>query len=234
MLLQAADRAADAVDLATSGAGLSDTLGLSADYGVTLRANAATALHRLGKWRSARRILTAAEDARPDEVPAIDLHLCLARLLVDIGDVAAATARLTRARRLMTRTIDPQYVVPLAVIEAELALWQRRPDDARRAALAALRALDGTDDVRLRVLSLWLAARAASDQAHAHPNAHAFVDASRLREPQLAFLGSEEQRSAYSAVSRPLLGSRVRRAGARRRTRRPLSAWSHSPSYECY
>ena len=164
VLLHAADRAVDAVDVAVSGAGLSDTLGLSADYGVTLRANAASALHRLGKWRLARRILTEADGGGPVEVPAIDLHLCLARLLVDTGDVEEATARLTQARRLMTRTIDPQYVVPLAAIEAELALWQRRPDDGRRAALAALRALDGTDDVRLRGLSLWLAARATGDR----------------------------------------------------------------------
>jgi DNA-binding CsgD family transcriptional regulator len=63
----------------------------------------------------------------------------------------------------MTKTVDPQYQAPLRTQEAEMALWQGRPLDARAAAAAGLRELLDTDDVWFVGPLLWLGVRAQAD-----------------------------------------------------------------------
>jgi DNA-binding CsgD family transcriptional regulator len=65
----------------------------------------------------------------------------------------------------MIKTVDPQYQAELRTREADLALWQERPDDARAAAAAGLRELAGTDDAWFVGPLLWLGTRAEADAA---------------------------------------------------------------------
>ena len=87
-----------------------------------------------------RRSCSDAADRHPIEMAAIDLH----QVSREAPRRAAATstprsATSTRARRLMIKTVDPQYQAELRAREAELALWRGRPDEARAAAAAGLR-----------------------------------------------------------------------------------------------
>ena len=78
---------------------------------------------------------------------AIDLHQVCAKVHVGRGSNDEAVAQLGAARRLMAKTVDPQYRAELRAREAELALWQRRPAEAATAVAAGLRDLIATDDV---------------------------------------------------------------------------------------
>ena len=61
---------------------------------------------------------------------AIDLHQVYAKLHVGRGCNDEAVVHLDAARRLMIKTVDPQYQAELRAREAELALWQGRPAEA--------------------------------------------------------------------------------------------------------
>lgn len=164
-LLHAANRYEEAAEVALAGVAEASARGLEADYGVSLRANAAMAWHTCGRWHDALRLLAEAAGTGPTEISAIDLHQALARVLVGRGDFARAREHVAEARALMAGTLDPQYVVPLCAREAELALWQRRPEVARRCVAAGLEAVEGTDDLVLTGQLLWLGARAEAEQA---------------------------------------------------------------------
>jgi hypothetical protein len=65
----------------------------------------------------------------------------------------------------MVKTVDPPYQAPLRAIEAELALWQGRPGEARSTVAQGLRQLEGTDDPWLTAPLLWLGLWADADLA---------------------------------------------------------------------
>jgi ATP/maltotriose-dependent transcriptional regulator MalT len=159
------NRLEEALALAIEGVALSRRVGLASDYGVSLQANAALALYGLGRWEEALSILAEAEQARPIEMAAIDLHQALARLYVSRGEFQSATAQLDAVRRMMVNTVDPQYNVPLCAREAELALWQRNHAEARRAIAKGLLHLAGTDDIWFMGPLIWLGAWADVDAA---------------------------------------------------------------------
>jgi hypothetical protein len=56
------------------------------------------------------------------------------RLRAGQGRFEDAHEHLRRGHDAMEGVVDPQYHVPLAQVEALLALWEHRPEDARRAA----------------------------------------------------------------------------------------------------
>jgi DNA-binding CsgD family transcriptional regulator len=157
------NRLDEALQLALDGVELSRRVGLARDYGVSLQSNAAAALYGLGRWDEALRILAEAEQANPIEMAAIDLHQGCARVLVSRGRFDDAARHLDTLHGLMVNTVDPQYNVPLAAREAELALWQGSHAEARRVVGAGLEALDGTDDAWFVGPLLWLGAWAEAD-----------------------------------------------------------------------
>jgi DNA-binding CsgD family transcriptional regulator len=142
---------------------------MAGDYEVSLQSNAAAALTGLGRLAEAGDILAAAERRNASEVAAIDLHGCWARLDLCGGRFAGAAAHLAAARDLMSQTVDPPYQAALCATEAELALWQGRPHQAREALTQGLRQLDGLGSPWLVAPLLWLAARAEADLASAAP-----------------------------------------------------------------
>jgi DNA-binding CsgD family transcriptional regulator/tetratricopeptide (TPR) repeat protein len=165
LLARPLNRLDEALELAREGIDLSRRVGLAGDYGVSLQTNAADVLFGLGRWEEAAAVLHDAEDRNPIEMAAIDVHQCRAKLHVGRGSYDEAVEHLEAARRLMIKTVDPQYRAELRTREAELALWQGRPADARAAATAGLRELTDTDDVWFVGPLLWLGAWAEADAA---------------------------------------------------------------------
>jgi DNA-binding CsgD family transcriptional regulator len=165
VLARPLNRMEEALELAREGIELSCRVGLAGDYGVSLQTTAADVLFRLGRWEEAAALLREAEDRNPIEMAAIDLHQVYAKLHVGRGFYGEAVEHLEAARRLMIKTVDPQYQAELRAREAELALWQERPSEARAAAAAGLHDLTGTDDVWFVGPLLWLGVRALADEA---------------------------------------------------------------------
>jgi predicted ATPase/DNA-binding CsgD family transcriptional regulator len=157
------NRLEEALRLALEGVELSRRVGLARDYGVSLQASAVAALYELGRWDDALAILAEAEQTSPIEMAAIDLHHARAKLLVSRGEYGDAGRHLHTVSQLMVNTVDPQYNVPFAAREAELALWQGNHAEARRAVEAGLEALAGTDDDWFVGPLLWLGAWAEAD-----------------------------------------------------------------------
>lgn len=163
------NRLEEGLAVARDGAGQSARVGMAGDYGVSLQSNAAAALIELGRLAEAGDILATAERCHASEVAAIDLYGCWARLDLRRGRFESAAAHLRCARDLMVATVDPPYQARLCATEAELALWQGRPRQARDALAQGFGQLDGLDDPWLAAPLLWLAAWAEADLAAAIP-----------------------------------------------------------------
>jgi DNA-binding CsgD family transcriptional regulator/tetratricopeptide (TPR) repeat protein len=163
------NRLEEGLALALEGAERSGRTGMAGDYGVSLRANAATALIELGRLAEADEILAAAQLHDGSEMAAIDLHQCRARLYLCQGRFGDAAAHVRSTRELMVKTVDPPYHAPLYAIEAELSLWQGQPAAASQAAAQGLALVEGTDVPWLAAPLLWLACRAEADLAGGVP-----------------------------------------------------------------
>src|SRR5262249_19332458 len=74
------NRVEEGLAVALDGVQQSTRMGMAGDYGVSLQANAATALIELGRLAEADEILIVAEQRNASEMAAIDLHRCWARL----------------------------------------------------------------------------------------------------------------------------------------------------------
>jgi len=173
VLLGPAHRLEEALAAATDGIDATARLGLDRDYGVSLRVIAATALHSLGRWAEAERLLGEAADLEPLGMANMDLQLGIARVMVSRGRFDETRERLDTVRGLCSGAVDPQVHAPWSAMAAELALWEGRPDEARRAVAQGLAHLEHTDDAYLTApllpLGLWaeadLAERARAGQA---------------------------------------------------------------------
>jgi DNA-binding CsgD family transcriptional regulator len=95
----------------------------------------------MGRWGDAAALI---EQARRYEVPGLAEIFIEERLaLLDVvqGRHGDAARRLERLRPLIERTVEAQWVAPLAEAAAELAIWKGRPLDARAEIRAAFRRL---------------------------------------------------------------------------------------------
>jgi DNA-binding CsgD family transcriptional regulator len=165
LLIGPLNRPEEGLALARDGAERSGPMGMAGDYGVSLQSNAATGLIQLGRLEEAAAILRDADRRNASEMAAIDLHRCWARLEVCRGTFEDALSHVQTAQALMVKTVDPPYQAPLRALEAELALWQRRPLEARDIVARALSEFEGTDDPWLLAPLLWLGLWAEADLA---------------------------------------------------------------------
>ena len=131
-----------------------------------------------------------------------------ARVALLGGDAAEARRQLDEFRRLCLGTLDPQWMEPLHLLEAQLALLQDRPGDARDAVRRGLAALDGVEDgariVRLAWTGLMVEATAA-ERARALAEPASVQDAERLvaeLERAAAMPGRWADAPAYEALAR--------------------------------
>jgi DNA-binding SARP family transcriptional activator len=159
----AADRPDEALQIALEGIEDARRLGLARDYGVSLQANAASALVAIGRWRDADEMLVQAEELHPDEIARADLLHARLELLVPSGRDDAAEDDLDELRGYCAQVVDPQHHAPLCARIAELALWHGDPETAGAAVVTGLGFLEETDDMHYVGPLLSLGMRAAAD-----------------------------------------------------------------------
>ncbi|GAA2400221.1 LuxR family transcriptional regulator [Streptomyces glaucosporus] len=130
--LEGAGRSEEAVEVAEEGLRVAHRFGLQ-DTRAWLRGNMAESLVALGRWEEADAALAAtrrpASGARPRGSAAIkSAHLALRR-----GDTDLAARELAEAwKHHGTHDPQPQYTIPLARLELEIAAARGRPLEARR------------------------------------------------------------------------------------------------------
>jgi DNA-binding CsgD family transcriptional regulator/tetratricopeptide (TPR) repeat protein len=179
-------RCAASADVAVAAAQIAREAGLRTETGMLL-ANAGAALVRIGRWAEADRFLQMSGDAVSPTTLGSTYHL-LQRSLLRLwqGDITQARADLARVLTNFP-DLDPQLACPVYTQLAEVALWSDRPGEAREAAAAGLRAVEGNDDPAY-VLPLCRAGLAAvatdAQRARIHRD-NAGIDQSRRASDQL-------------------------------------------------
>ncbi|MBW3563021.1 MAG: AAA family ATPase [Actinobacteria bacterium] len=127
-----------------------------------LRLNMVDVLYFLGRWEEADAQLRASR-IRPDSgVTLVHLAIAAGRLRVGQGRFDEAREHLRQGRDAVRAVVDPQFLVPMAEAESHLAVWEGRPEDARRTIDEVL----AFEDLRWHLdMVAPLAARAEADTA---------------------------------------------------------------------
>lgn len=161
------DRAEEAVAAAAEGIAVARDVGLDRRFGVNLRAVAADAALRLGRWDEADALVAEGATLDPDGDRSIYLRIVNLRL-------ATARGRLDEARTIEAATtplaegdVDYDLVAYLRTAQAELAYWDGRLADAREAVASGLAALAASDDVFLTAPLVALGMRVEAERAEA-------------------------------------------------------------------
>ncbi len=140
-------------------------IGLERFYGVALQALTVNVLFRLGRWSEADRRLLDAFDRDPGGTAALDLGLARIKIAMGRGDFATAVADLEVVKASSTRAIDPRFQAPLLTLEAGLALWEGRLDDARQAVSQGMARLTASRELWFAAPLAWHGLRAEADRA---------------------------------------------------------------------
>ena len=165
-LLDAFGELKAAVAVALDGAEQAGSQGLGRWHSPFLTATAGRALFALGRWDEADVLLQRAADEVAPELAAmcVYIHTALSQLELRRGRARSAAEHLTLAREAYALTVTQPWIAsPLFAATAELAIADRRLDDARAAVAEGLR-LSGADVVfsaQLYALGL----REAADRA---------------------------------------------------------------------
>ncbi|MEA2533180.1 MAG: hypothetical protein QOJ93_991 [Actinomycetota bacterium] len=155
----------EAVVVAEEGLARVRAMGLARFHGAALQAMLVNTLFRLGRWDEGERRAREAFDANPAGTAAMDLHLARAKISMSRGDFATAAADLEAVKALSARAIDPRFVVPVLTLEAGLALWEERLDDARDAIAAGLARVTVSQEVWFAAALAWHGLRVEADRA---------------------------------------------------------------------
>jgi DNA-binding CsgD family transcriptional regulator/tetratricopeptide (TPR) repeat protein len=158
------NRLAAGIDLGDSARSEIAELGLTRTSGVTIQAIVANAHFRLGNWGAASEAVEVALVAKPTGAAALDLRLALCRLLIAQGQFKAADRDLTVVETLRAQTIGPQFQVPLLTLRAGMAMFQGKPEEARKYVARGLGAAK-SDDVWVLAPLIWHGYRAEADAA---------------------------------------------------------------------
>ena len=187
--LENTGRMAEALAVAYEALDHSRRLGLLFDGGGMLLANVAILAFELGRWDEAAAVALDTLDHEVFARAKPYLSLVLAQVDVGRGRFGDAGRRLVETGRAMGSTRAPQLTGGHFAVLAEMAIWQRDPDTARRAVVDGLAALDGLPD---HAQALWLCAfglRVEADEAQrlaARGNQSAALAAVRARGQQFA------------------------------------------------
>lgn len=145
-MLDRADRLDEAARVALEGAARAESVGLGRRSGIGLRAVAAAALIRAGRWGEAETILGECLGMAPRGEPALLVHQGLAALKVGTGDVTAATRHIEEAKRLAARAQRADSQPAIAVASAELEMQEGRWADAVATVTVEVERLAGLED----------------------------------------------------------------------------------------
>jgi DNA-binding CsgD family transcriptional regulator len=153
------------VDISMRGAGQARDWGLEHTWGVLLRSNAAEALFELGEWTEMRALIGSAERSARSRFDDVFVHLNAARLDATQGDFVRARKHLDEVKAMLRDGSYLDFLRGLHEVNAEIALWERRADDARSASLEGLDVVADTAEHILAGRFLMLALRAHADKA---------------------------------------------------------------------
>jgi len=144
-ILEDLGRLEESLTVATEGMEVASAAGLRRTFGAFLAGNAASTLCNLGRWEESARLTDAYLELGDDEdLNTVTLRQSRAVLDAGRGDFAAALAHVQAARRLSgDMFIAVQYAPVLSAVEAEVAAWQGRLDEAAAAVAGGLAALLG-------------------------------------------------------------------------------------------
>jgi DNA-binding CsgD family transcriptional regulator len=144
---------------------LAAELGMSGSFGRSMSVNASEDLLRLGRWDEAARRLAATGRLELRFAAELLHHCVTGQLAVARGDFETAPAELARAREMCREETSSDYVIGVHAGWAELALWQGRPQDARREVAEALAVVGEFEDPLYTPVICSLGVRAEADLA---------------------------------------------------------------------
>ena len=131
----------EAGDIAVEASAFAEEHGLARVQGAIQLAEGGIALYRLGDWPGARALLERAAARRLTGVAQIATEERLAMVDVGQGRFDDAQARLDAIRPMLGRIVEAQFITPLSEADAELAMWETRPEAARAAIAEAIERL---------------------------------------------------------------------------------------------
>lgn len=147
------------------GVGLIDELGLRRRKGVWVRASAAHALIRLGRWEPAQTLIEEAFDLDPEGIDLLALRWRYGLLRLLRGDVDTARTNLRAAMESSPRVVDPQVHGPMAAAFVELAAWDGDPESGLSVAEETWARIRDQDSGQFATGLCSAAARCAADAA---------------------------------------------------------------------
>jgi DNA-binding CsgD family transcriptional regulator/tetratricopeptide (TPR) repeat protein len=162
-LLLTLTRYDDAVEVAEAGMAVVEQAGTARTLGAFLRANRAEALVRAGRWDEARAALAPEREAAGTFAAAVLMMRC--ELHVLSGSAAEARGDLREIRQHLRNTTAPQWALPLAAMEAELARGEGDLDAAHAIVGRGLTGLTPGEDPRYRWPLMSLAMRVEAERA---------------------------------------------------------------------
>jgi DNA-binding CsgD family transcriptional regulator/tetratricopeptide (TPR) repeat protein len=153
----------EVIEAARDGIAIIADAGLARTSAAFLRGNEAEALLRLGRPEEA--LAAAAPGAEAAGVFAATLMYPRAEAELQRGNMAVAAREVREARRHLGGEAGPQWELPLAAMEAELARAEGDFERARELLAPGLAGGDGEDERRYRSPLLWLGARVEAEAA---------------------------------------------------------------------
>ena len=162
-LLLSLSRYDEAVEAVDKGVAVVERAGLARTVGAFLRGNRAEALFRSGRWDEARAALAPEREAAGTFAAAVlasrgELHVLA-------GHVAEARADLREIRQHLRNTAAPQWALPIAWMEAELARAEGDLDAAHAIVGRAVTGLTPGETPRYRWPVMSLAMRIEAERA---------------------------------------------------------------------
>ncbi len=162
-LLLSLARYDEAAEVADAGMAVVEQAGMARTLGAFLRGNRAEALMRAGHWKEALTALAPEGEAAGTFAAAI--LMLRSELHVLSGRVGEAHADLREIRRHLRNTTAPQWALPLAATEAELARAEGDLDAAHATLSRALTGLNPAEHPRYRWPVMSLAMRIEAERA---------------------------------------------------------------------
>jgi DNA-binding CsgD family transcriptional regulator len=142
-------------------------LGMGASFGRSMALNAAEDFLWLGRWDEVEAILRRTVRLQLRDAARFLHHTVSAQLAVARGHREEARGHIEAARAGAEEEVGADYLVAMHAASAELALWERRPEDALAEVDEALRELGEHQDPLYAPQLYLLAGRAAADAAAA-------------------------------------------------------------------
>jgi DNA-binding CsgD family transcriptional regulator len=162
--LENAGRLEESVQVALEGLERARRSGLQhTRSGGVLANNASAVLLQLGRWDEAIALVMDMVANRPVR-ESLYPRLTLAEIAIARGESDVARRHLAEVREVGRNLNDPQFLGALCACETELAIWQRRPDEARAVVAAGLDAVGGSEHAVVILRLYALALRIEADE----------------------------------------------------------------------